>query len=186
MVILHDLSEVDERNFSQVPYIGTPLERQIRAHFTRADGLLNRSGYYSEVWGVPVNSSEYDSDSDDSSSSSSGASSDCVIISPSPFTGKRREVSLAIVVVGSKTTTMEIISRFLIEESVTLYREKYDLSGSGDENDVVAEPVGEGEYVTTINTNEPHYFYIYNSLIFQFNLFFPFTAFKMQRTQLHL
>jgi hypothetical protein len=28
---MRDLSEVDEGNFSQVPYIGTPLERQIRA-----------------------------------------------------------------------------------------------------------------------------------------------------------
>jgi hypothetical protein len=53
--------------------------RQIRAHFTRVDGSLNRSGYYSEIWGVPVNSSEIDTDSD-SSSSSSGASSDCVIV----------------------------------------------------------------------------------------------------------
>jgi hypothetical protein len=54
--------------------------RQIRAHFTRVDGSLNRSGYYSEIWGVPVNSSEIDTDSDSSSSSSSGASSDCVIV----------------------------------------------------------------------------------------------------------
>jgi hypothetical protein len=46
MVILRDLSEVDEGNFSQISYIGTPLERQIRAHFTRADDLLNRSGYF--------------------------------------------------------------------------------------------------------------------------------------------
>jgi hypothetical protein len=74
MVILRDLSEVDEGNFSQVPYIGTPLERQIRAHFNRADGSLNRSGYYSEIWGVPVNYSEIDYDSDDSSSSSSSSS----------------------------------------------------------------------------------------------------------------
>jgi hypothetical protein len=81
MVILRDFSEVDEGNFSQVSYIGTPLERQIRAHFTGADGSLNRSGYYSEIWGVPVNSSEIDTDSDSSSSSSSsGASSDCVIV----------------------------------------------------------------------------------------------------------
>jgi hypothetical protein len=52
MVIFRDLSVVDEGNLSQLPYIGTPLERQIRAHFTRADGSLNRSGYYYEVWGV--------------------------------------------------------------------------------------------------------------------------------------
>jgi hypothetical protein len=88
MVILRDFSEVDEGNFSQVSYIGTPLERQIRAHFTGADGSLNRSGYYSEIWGFPVNSSEIHTNSDSSSSNSSGVSSDCVIISPSSFTGK--------------------------------------------------------------------------------------------------
>jgi hypothetical protein len=91
MVILRDLSDVDEGNFSQVPYTSTSLEHQIRAHFTTADSSLNRSGYYSEIWGVPVNSSEIDTDCDDSSrssSSSSGASSDCVIILPSSFTGK--------------------------------------------------------------------------------------------------
>jgi hypothetical protein len=54
MVILRDLSEVDEGNFSQISYIGTPLERQIRAHFTRADDLLNRSGYFFFRFGVPL------------------------------------------------------------------------------------------------------------------------------------
>jgi hypothetical protein len=132
MVILRDLSEVDEGNFSQVPYIGTPLELQVRAHYTRADGSLNRSGYYSEIWGVPVSSSEVDSSSDDSSSSSSsGASSDCVIISPSSFIGKRREVSLAIFVVGSEVATMELSSRFQTEASIISYRAKYDVSGTG-------------------------------------------------------
>jgi hypothetical protein len=182
MVILRDLSDVDEGNFSQVPYIGTSLERQIRAHFTRADSSLNRSGYYSEIWGFPVNSSEIDTDNDDSSSSSSsssssGASSDCVIISPSSFTGKQREVSLAIVAVRSETTTMEVSSRFLTEESVAFFMVKYDLSSTGDESDVVAEPVGEDEYVTTINVNEPHFFHMYSNLIHRFNLFFPFTDF---------
>ncbi|MCI51256.1 hypothetical protein A2U01_0072500, partial [Trifolium medium] len=38
---------------------------------------LNRSGYYTELWGFPVSYSNSDSDS------SSGNSSDCVIISPS-------------------------------------------------------------------------------------------------------
>jgi hypothetical protein len=125
-MILRDLSEVDEGNFSQVPYIGTPLERQICAHCTRADGSLNRRGYYSKVWGYPVNSSEVDSSSDDSSSSSdsSGASSDCVIISASSFTRKWREVSLAIVAVGSKVATMEVSSRFQTEASIISYRAK--------------------------------------------------------------
>jgi hypothetical protein len=42
----------------------------------------------------------------------------------------------------------------------------------------VAEPVGEGEYVTTINVNEPHFFHMYSSLIHEFNIFFPFTEFE--------
>jgi hypothetical protein len=75
-------------------------------------------------------------------------------------------------------TTMEVSSRFLTEELVALFRTKYDLSGSGDEGDVVAESVGEGEFVTTVNINEPHFFYMYSSLIHQFNLFFPFTEFE--------
>jgi hypothetical protein len=75
-------------------------------------------------------------------------------------------------------TTMEVSSRFLTEELVALFRTKYDLSGSGDEGDIVAESVGEGEFVTTVNINEPHFFYMYSSLIHQFNLFFPFTEFE--------
>jgi hypothetical protein len=97
---------------------------------------------------------------------------------PSSFTGKRREVSLAIVVVGSETARMKVSSKFLTEESIILYRAKYDLSGTGNEGDVVAEPVGKGEYVTTVSVNEPSFFYMYSSLITQFNLFFPFTDFE--------
>ncbi|KAK2382244.1 hypothetical protein QL285_069792 [Trifolium repens] len=88
MAILRDLSDVNEGDFPQTPLVGTPLERQIRAHFTRADGSLNYSGFFSELLGVPISSSEFDSGSSDNNSSSSGASSDCVIISPSSFTGK--------------------------------------------------------------------------------------------------
>jgi hypothetical protein len=179
MVNLRDLSEVDEGNFSQVPHIGTPPKSQIRTHFTWVDGSLNCSGYYSEIWGVPVNSSEVDTNSDDSSSSS-GASSDCVIISPSSFIGKRREVSLAIVIVGSETTTMEVSSMFLTEESIISFRVKYDVFGTGNEGDVMVEPVGEGEFVTTVSVNEPSLFYMYANLITQFHLFFPFTEFRVQ------
>jgi hypothetical protein len=41
--------------------------------------------------------------------------------------------------------------------------------------DVVLEPVGEGEFVTLVSVAEPSFFYMYTSLITQFNLFFPFT-----------
>jgi hypothetical protein len=110
---------------------------------------LNHSGFFSELWGVPVSSSEFDSGSDDSSS---GASSDCVIISPSSCTGKRREVSLAIVVVGSEVAIMDVFSKFQTKASIISYRARYDVSGTGYEGDVVLEPVGAGEFVTSVNT----------------------------------
>jgi hypothetical protein len=81
MAILRDLSDVSEGDFSRAPPVGTPLQRQIRAHYTRADGSLNYSGYFSELLGVSVSLSDFDSTSgDDNGSSGSGNSSDCVII----------------------------------------------------------------------------------------------------------
>ncbi|MCI81787.1 hypothetical protein A2U01_0103061, partial [Trifolium medium] len=56
MVIMRDLDD-DEESFSKPLLIGSNLESQIRTHFTRADGSLNRRGYYSEMWGFPVSSS---------------------------------------------------------------------------------------------------------------------------------
>jgi hypothetical protein len=70
------------------------------------------------------------------------------------------------------------MSRFQTEASVLNYRKKNDLSGSGEESDVITKCVGEAEFVTTVNINEPHYFYMYTSLIHQFNLVFPFTEFE--------
>jgi hypothetical protein len=126
---------------------------------------LNHSEYFSKILGVPVSSSEFEGGSGDSSSSSSGASSDYVIIFHSSFTGKRSEVSLAIVAVGSEVATMEVSSRFQTEAGVISYRAKYDVSGTGDEGDVVIELVGEGEFVTSVNIREPSFFYMYTSLI---------------------
>ncbi|WJX58400.1 hypothetical protein P8452_43861 [Trifolium repens] len=97
MVILRDLDNDDERSPPRPLIIGSPLERQVREHFTRPDGSFDYSGYFSEVLGESFNV-EGDS-SDSASDSSSGNSSDCVIISPSSFTGKRRDESLAIVAV---------------------------------------------------------------------------------------
>ena len=45
MVILRDFSDVGERDPSRPLIIGSPLERQIRKHFTRPDGSFNYSGY---------------------------------------------------------------------------------------------------------------------------------------------
>ena len=92
MIILRDLSDVNERDSSRPLPFGSPLECQTHEHFTRPDGSLNYSGYFSELMGIPISPSELESSSgDDSDSNSSGHSSDCVIISPSSFTGKRRD-----------------------------------------------------------------------------------------------
>jgi hypothetical protein len=102
MVILRDLSDVNDEGSIQNSRVGTPYQRQVRAHFTRADGSLNHQGYFSEILGFPL-SSDLDSDSGDAvSNNSSGNSSDCVIISSSSFTGKRRDESLAFVAVGTE------------------------------------------------------------------------------------
>jgi hypothetical protein len=74
---------------------------------------------------------------------------------------------------------MEVSSKYLTLESVARFRGLYALSGSGDEADVITEPVGEVEYVTHVNSQPPHYFYMYSSLIDSFNLWFPFTPFEV-------
>ncbi|WJX77800.1 hypothetical protein P8452_61074 [Trifolium repens] len=112
MVILRDLDDEDERNPPRPLIVGSPLERQVREHFTRPDGSFDNSGYFAEVMGESFNRGELeggigDDSSDSSSDSSSGNSSDCVIISPSSFTGKRRDESLAIVAVGPEAMAME-------------------------------------------------------------------------------
>ncbi|KAK2388731.1 hypothetical protein QL285_062379 [Trifolium repens] len=113
MVVLRDLSDVNEGDPSRPLPVGCPLERQVHGHFTRPDGSLNYSGYFTELLGVPITHSDLESSSgDDSSSGSSSCGGDCVIISPSSFTGKRRDESLALVVVGSEVATMNVSSLF--------------------------------------------------------------------------
>jgi hypothetical protein len=73
---------------------------------------------------------------------------------------------------------MEVSSTFQSDESIVKYRAKYDVSGTFDEGDVILEPVRAGEYVTSVHTAEPSFFYMYTSLINNFNLFFPFTRFE--------
>ncbi|MCI81545.1 hypothetical protein A2U01_0102819, partial [Trifolium medium] len=65
MVILRELSD-SEDNSSKIPLLGSDRERQIRSHYTRPDETLNEKGYFSELWGFPVASSDFEpSDSDD-------------------------------------------------------------------------------------------------------------------------
>ncbi|WJX33912.1 hypothetical protein P8452_22076 [Trifolium repens] len=179
MVILRDLGNEDERNPPRPLIIGSPLERQVREHFIRPDDSFNYSGYFSEVMGEPISLREPESSSgDDSSDSSSGNSSDCVIISPSSFTGKQRDESLAIVAVGSEIMAMEVSSTYQSVESVAEYREKFDVSGTFDEKDVILEPVEEGEYVLGVPRSEHVSFYMHTKLIEDFHLYFPFTEFQ--------
>ncbi|KAK2410368.1 hypothetical protein QL285_045734 [Trifolium repens] len=119
MVILRDLSDANERDPSRPLHVGSPLEQQTREHFTRPDGSFNYSGYFSEVLGISVSPRELESSSgDDSSGSSNGHNSDYVIISPSSFTGKQRDESLALVVVGSEVMAMEVSSTYQSVEGV--------------------------------------------------------------------
>jgi hypothetical protein len=98
MGILKDLSDVNDEGSTQIPRVGTPYQCQARDHFSRDDGSLNYRGYFSELLGLSFSSSDLDNNSGDvESNNSSGTSSDCVIISSSSFTGKRRDESLAIV-----------------------------------------------------------------------------------------
>ncbi|WJX77404.1 hypothetical protein P8452_60719 [Trifolium repens] len=177
MVVLRDLSDVNVGNPSHPLVVGSPLERQIRKHYTRPDGSFNYNGYFHEVLGENFSSGETESsDSDDSSSS--GRSSDCVIISPSSFTGKRRDESLALVVVGFEVAIMDVSSTYHSAESVAELRVKYDVSGDFEEDKVVLEPVGEGEYVTDVPRSGPTSFYMYTKFIKDFHLYFPFSEFQ--------
>jgi hypothetical protein len=175
MVVLRDLSDVNEGDLSRPLPVGCPLERQVHDHFTRPDGSLNYSGYFTELLGVPITHSDLESSSGDDSSS---GSSSCVIISPSSFTGKRRDESLALVAVGSEVATMNVYSSYDSAERVAKFREKFDVSGDFEEDDVVLEPVGEGEYVTGVPSSGPTSFYMYTKFIEDFHLYFPFSEFQ--------
>ncbi|MCH91519.1 hypothetical protein A2U01_0012446, partial [Trifolium medium] len=146
MVILRELSDSEDGS-SEIPLFDSDRERQIRSQYTRPDGTLNEKGYFSELWGFPVASSDLgSSDSDDDS--------DCVVISPSSFTPKNPN-NRALVVADSVSTlssSMEISSRFTTPEFVTAFRKAVKLSGSKDENHIIVEPVNEGEFVTTVNS----------------------------------
>ncbi|PNX80047.1 hypothetical protein L195_g036042 [Trifolium pratense] len=149
---------------------GSDWALQARAQFTRADGTLNRSGYFSEIRNCDISSSD-DSDSD------SGSSSDCIIISPSSFTGKPKNTCRDLVVAGLAPIKMETSSKYTNIEIVKCFREMVKLSGSGDKSGIITEP--EGEFVTTVNTNPPHYFYMYTSVIQLLNIWLPFTPFEV-------
>ncbi|MCI67623.1 hypothetical protein A2U01_0088882, partial [Trifolium medium] len=75
MVIIKEISD-EARIPLGIPPVGYELETQIRSHYTRAKGTVNYEGYFSEMFGFPVSSSDSDTESD----ISNDRSSDCVII----------------------------------------------------------------------------------------------------------
>jgi hypothetical protein len=73
---------------------------------------------------------------------------------------------------------MEVSSTYQSEASVAEFRELYDVSGNFEEEEVILEPVRAGEYVNSIHTTEPPFFYMYTNFIKDFHLYFPFTEFE--------
>ncbi|GAU33359.1 hypothetical protein TSUD_364840 [Trifolium subterraneum] len=179
MVLLRKLDEAKDYPAVIHP-VGSDWERQVRAHYTRADGTLNINGYYTEMFGFAVKSSDFESGSSDSDSS--GNDRDRVIISPSEFSSKNPNNRSLIVAdsVATISTSMEISSRFTTDEFVSTFRQAVQVSGEGGENRVVIDPVALGEFVTTINEQEPHYFYMYTHLLQTLHLWLPFNFFECQ------
>ncbi|CAJ2638306.1 unnamed protein product [Trifolium pratense] len=141
MVILRELDENEGRISASSPgYF--EWARQVRAHYTRANGVLNSRGFYSELWGFDVGSS---SDSDSDSDSNSGSDSDCVIISPSSFTGKRKNPCRDLVAAGYTPVTMEVPSKYTSEEMVMSFRKAVRLTESRHEESIITEPVREDD-----------------------------------------
>ncbi|MCI38874.1 hypothetical protein A2U01_0060103, partial [Trifolium medium] len=54
---------------------------------------------------------------------------------------------------------MEASSKFTSADSVRYFREVNKLYIGDDENQIIVDPVREGELITTVNGEEPHYFY---------------------------
>jgi hypothetical protein len=74
---------------------------------------------------------------------------------------------------------MEIFSTYTSVESVHEFRNDVMLSDSSREEDVVCDPVGDNELVTGVNTQPPHYFYMYTKVMQALNLSLPFTDFEL-------
>jgi hypothetical protein len=77
---------------------------------------------------------------------------------------------------------MEVSSMYQSDESITEFRESYDVSGNFNEGDIILELVGAGEYVTSVHTSEPAFSYTYTNFVKDFHLYFPFSDFQLSRT----
>jgi hypothetical protein len=134
------------------------------------------------MFGFTVNSSDFESGNNDSDIDSSGIDSVCVIISPSEFSSKNPNNHSLIVAdsVATISTSMETSSRFTSAEFVSTFRKAIQVSGEGDEDRIILDPVAEGEFVTNVNEREPHYFYMYTHVLQTLNFWLPFSNFECQ------
>ncbi|MCH85769.1 hypothetical protein A2U01_0006619, partial [Trifolium medium] len=167
MVILRDLSD-EPGDSPETPFLGSELETQIRLHYTRVNGTVNYDEYFSEVLGFSMNPSDSDTESEHSS--------DCLIISPSSFS--RKEVAARCQILALNSGEMNYSSKYTTSMSVQLFRERIKVSGTGNEDDVTIDPVGEGEVVTSGSDLDPPFFYMYSHVIEILNLWLSFTGFE--------
>ncbi|MCH81932.1 hypothetical protein A2U01_0002726, partial [Trifolium medium] len=116
MVILRELHDDPGRPLTP-PLLNSDLMRQIRSHYTRVDGSLNEQGFYIELFGVPVNPSDFESR--DESDNDSSTDNDCFIIPRSSFTGKEL-VRFDPMVLDDLSGGMETSSRFTSAENTVL------------------------------------------------------------------
>ncbi|MCH81039.1 hypothetical protein A2U01_0001817 [Trifolium medium] len=171
MVILRELNN---DGFPCEPFIPPSDFKLIRSHYTRADGTLNKKGYYSEIFGVPMTSSDVES----SVGSDGEVNINCTITVGSSFT--RKELTVYQPRPTGSTNEMNTLSRYTSEDSVAAFRSTVSLSFNKNEEEITLEPVGENEIVTTVGEVEPHYFYMYGAVIHTFNIWFPFSNFELQ------
>ncbi|GAU23954.1 hypothetical protein TSUD_183530 [Trifolium subterraneum] len=74
---------------------------------------------------------------------------------------------------------MDTASKFTSPVSILRFREGYSLyNDDGEDELVIVETVRADELVTTVNREEPHYFYMYANVIQTLNLWFPLTFFE--------
>ncbi|GAU40770.1 hypothetical protein TSUD_26500 [Trifolium subterraneum] len=147
MVLLRELDGAKDYPLVIHP-VGSDWERQVHAHYTRADGTLNIDGYYEEMFGFPCSSNSSESSSDVDS-------------------------------VATISTSMETSSRFSSAEFVSTFK-TIKVSSEGNEDRIILDPVAEGEFVTTVNKREPHYFYMYTHVLQTLNFWLPFSNFECQ------
>ncbi|GAU48770.1 hypothetical protein TSUD_406130 [Trifolium subterraneum] len=74
---------------------------------------------------------------------------------------------------------MDTAPKFTSPKSILRFREGYSLyNGDGEDELIIVEPVRADELITTVNREEPHYFYMYANVIQTLNLWFPLTYFE--------